>query len=470
MPTQSLAEVKATKDKINVVLIVLDTLRVKNMRCYGYDKPTTPNMDRIAEEGVLFENHFVPGCWTLPSHVSMFTGLYPFTHRADMEHAYLDDEYPTWAEVCHRVGYLTAAFNPNTWIRASAADRGFHVIDSCQKPKSYKHGSRLAADRFERWLSDYGAGDKPFFAFLNFGDPHLAVKPPEPFLSQFLLEGVTPEEAMAVDQDPHKPLTGQRQWTDREWAILESLSDGCVATADDRVGTVRGILESAGALDNTMLIIISDHGDIYNEHPPLMAHVMNVYDCCIHTPLIVRLPGVFDGGKRVKSLVQATDLVPTFLELVGIEQAGPLAPVQGASLVQAMDGEVRDFIYAEDPFPWNELERYRRCPSDFDGRRYYRFLKTVRDHDYKYIYSSRGDDELYFVREDIDEQDNLIDAKPDIAAKMRGDMAAWLADKPIRDLGPALNTSPIKPVTPESWRSMWIWGGAVPTNMGQTGE
>jgi len=470
MPIPSLAGLKASNERLNVVLIVLDTQRVKKMSCYGYDKPTSPNADKIAREGVLFENHFVPACWTLPSHTSMFTGLYPFTHRADMEHAYLDDEYPTWAEVGHELGYLTAAFNPNKWIRAAQADRGFCLIDSCEKPKGGGRVTPFTAERFVQWLEVYRGAPAPFFVFINFGDPHLSCHPSEPFLSQFLLKGVSVEEAMALDQNPHLHPAGQAHWSERQWAILESLNDGCVAKADHYVGAVYDALKREGLLERTVLIVTSDHGDVYHEHPPQMAHVLNVYDTCIHTPLIVRAPGIFEGGKRCFFLVQAVDLLPTFFDVVGVAPHDSLKAIQGISLLRALSGETREFIYAEDPFPWNELERYGSYPNANDMRRFYRFLRTIRDHNYKYIYSSRGEDELYFVRDDVDEQKNLIKEKPEIAREMMGKMEAWLWDKPLRRKPPALNTSPIKSVTPESLRRMEVWRGGVPAQLGARGK
>ncbi|MCX7012844.1 MAG: sulfatase, partial [Candidatus Sumerlaeota bacterium] len=355
MPIPSLAGLKAANPAVNVVLIVLDTQRVKNMSCYGYPKPTTPNSDRIAAEGVLFENHFSPGCWTLPSHTSMFTGLYPFTHRADIEHAYLDDADPTWAEIARKLSYRTAAFNPNTWIRAAQADRGFHLIDSCECPANRPSKQHFTVERFTQWIEAYRGDAKPFFCFLNFSNPHLKCRPAEPFLSQFLQEGVTVEEAMALDQNPHHATGGIRRWTEREWALLESLNDGCVAEADAHVGEVCEALRREGLMDRTLLLITSDHGDVYDEHPPQMAHVMNVYDACLHTPLIARLPEVFEGGRRCPSLVQNVDFLPTFLDVVGAAPHDSLNDIQGLSLLRALHGETREFIYAEDPYPWNEL-------------------------------------------------------------------------------------------------------------------
>ncbi len=462
MPIHSLNGLKAAKDKFNVALIVLDTMRVKNLSCYGYEKETTPNIDRVASEGVLFENHFAPGCWTLPSHVSMFTGLYPFTHRADMEHAYLLNEYPTWAEIARQLGYRPAAFNPNNWIQVAQAERGFSQYDDCMAPTGYTKGTHFTVERFEQWLANYRGDARPFFTFLNFGDPHLPCWPSDKNRARFLLDGVADEEARALDQNPTKRVAGLVDWSKRDFALLESLNDGCVADADDRVGSICAALEREGLLNSTMLIITSDHGDIFDEHPPQMAHTMNVYDACIHVPLIVRLPGVFEGGKRVESLVQNTDYLPTFLELAGASPHPALEPIQGISLVKSMGSEQREFAYAEDGFPWNELERFKAFENASDLRQFYRYLRTIRTHDYKYIYSSNGNDELYFVKVDKDEQNNLIEENPDVARELMQKMEAWLSDMPRRAVSPELNTTPGKPVTPQSKARMELWRGSVP--------
>ncbi|OPZ13534.1 MAG: Choline-sulfatase [candidate division BRC1 bacterium ADurb.BinA364] len=461
MPIAPLAHVNASSKPLNVVLIVIDTLRAKKLSCYGHSRPTSPNIDRLAREGVLFENHFATGCWTLPSHASMFTGMYPFSHRADIEHPYLDTAYPTWAEIATALKCRAAAFNPNNWIRVSQADRGFGLYDECRKPPGYRAGTRFTAERFAQWLATYRGDEAPFFAFLNFGDPHLRCWPLEENRRRFLLEGATEEEAAAIDQKPTRSTAGLARLTERQWAILESLNDGCVADADERVGFVRQTLEAEGLLDDTLLIVTSDHGDIYHEHPPQMAHTMNVYDCCIHVPLVVRLPGVFEGGKRVVSLTQNTDYLPTWLGLAGVELEGALASIQGKSLIDALEGETRAFAFAEDPCPWNELERFERMPGARDLRRFHRLLRTARTHEWKYIYSSNGADELYRIAEDKDEQTNRIDERPDVARQLFEAMDSWLAEMPTRAAPGLVNTAPGKPATFASASRMARWRGAI---------
>jgi len=184
----------------------MDTQRAGNVSCYGYPKKTTPNIDLIASEGVIFYNNIIPGVWTLPSHASLFTGRYVSSHGADAHHEFLQDEFPTMAEILGELGYRTVGFSNNGWVsRASGIARGFdeyylisrdggkaqkvewfYVEEEALRGEERDRGSLKTINAAMSWIERKYDGKQPFFIFINVIEPHGPYWPPEPFRSKFL--------------------------------------------------------------------------------------------------------------------------------------------------------------------------------------------------------------------------------------------------------------------------------------------
>lgn len=459
----------------NVVLIVLDTARAQNFSCYGYQRPTTPNMDAISREGTLFFNAITPSPWTLPSHASIFSGMFPSKHRAHEEHKFLDHQFKTLPEVLKSIGYYTCAISNNSWVSpyfgfargfdaffklwqlfqndsdVSALKKRFReerevrgIIIDLLKPRSlfqnmvngvyrkyfhwrYDYGARRINRMVNRLLSKVLVQNQPFFLFINYLEAHLKYCAPEPYFSRFLSNGTDKRAAKRVNQDAFRYMARQVEMDTHDFEILAALYDAELAYLDFRIGELYGHLKKNGLLDNTVFIITSDHGENLGEHH-LMDHQYCLYDTLLKVPLIVRYPGVFPNRETVSTQVQLVDIFPTVMDLLEMEDQGVLKEIQGQSLVpHRLEGQDRSFTVAEYLGPQPAIERVaRRYPhSERHLVKFNRSLSAIRTPDWKFIEASDGRDELYNIWEDPGETKNLIDAQPDRATQLKKQLAMW---------------------------------------------
>ena len=189
----------------NVLLIVLDTTRRDRLGCYGYEKETTPALDRLAAEGVVYDNAITAGSWTLPAHASLFTGMFPRDHRCTIEYMRLDPHHTTLSDVLRGAGYRTAGFSSNPWVGArSGLQRGFAeffaVWRDVEEDERDEHGAAMVTERALQWI-DAAPSDDPFFLFLNYLEPHLPYNPPASHRDRFLPEGTDPAQVEALCAD-----------------------------------------------------------------------------------------------------------------------------------------------------------------------------------------------------------------------------------------------------------------------------
>lgn len=327
---------------VNVVFIILDTVRAESLGLYGYARPTTPRIERIAARGVMFERAISNAPWTLPSHASLFTGALPWQHRADWRTP-LDERFTTIADYLSRHGYVTAGFTGNLTYttRRSGLARGFiHYDDYGFDPRSLLRsewwGARLAdalaavritglerkpagevrADALD-WLARV---DRPFFAFLNFFDAHA------PYAG-------CDARADAVLQQPvdERIPDHSGRWTERRPRQIAERDryDTSIACIDDEIGRFVDGLDVAGQLDQTLLVITADHGEHFGEHE-LIDHGNSLFDELLHVPLVVSGPGIEPGG-RVTATAGLNDLPATIAAYLGFEEDNPF---EGRSLLE----------------------------------------------------------------------------------------------------------------------------------------
>ncbi|MFC1980593.1 sulfatase, partial [Chloroflexota bacterium] len=252
------------RGKPNILWIVMDTVRADHLSCYDYHRNTTPNIDRVASEGILFENAISAAPWTLPSHASMFTGLFPSKHGADTEHRRLDDDFQTIAEVLRSYGYRTFGYSNNSmavnervnlnqgfdifevttmgkdkvWVSTELADK---LKVNIARPEVHDFvlmddGARETNEVVKRWIADAHQAETPFFVFINYMEAHGPYYPPESYARPFLGEGVSWAEAMSVNQDCRRYITGQVEMGAEDFEILRALYDGEISYLDFRMG------------------------------------------------------------------------------------------------------------------------------------------------------------------------------------------------------------------------------------------
>lgn len=372
---------------LNVLVITLDTTRWDRLGAYGDTSASTPNLDRLASEGVLFEQTIAAVPLTLPSHSTMFTGLLPPRHGVRDNGGYvLDPRHTTLAAVLKQVGWQTGAFVGAFVLDSKwGLDQGFDTYVDRFDVAKYKAASlgdvaRRGSEVVDNAMPWFEAqSGRRFFAWLHFYDAHSPYDAPEPFKSRF---------------------------RDRPYA-------GEIAYVDDQIGRVLRWLEAEKLLDRTVVVAIGDHGESLTEHGE-GTHGLFIYESTTRIPFIVRAPYDRMRGRRIRSAVRSEDLMPTVLDLVGARAPEGL---DGRSLAPLMTGAVADLnldAYSETLYPRNHYGW-----SD---------LKALRSGRFKYIETTRP--ELYDLETDPGEQKNLFDARRPLADRMAAELARLAAEAP----------------------------------------
>jgi len=297
----------------DVLLVTIDTTRADHLGCYGHAEPTTPNIDRFADEAVLFSRAFATNPITLPSHASILTGTYPLFHGVRNNTTYvLDEGMTTLAEILGAESFTTSACIGSFVLDAQFnLDQGFDIYDdrieqgwARDELERRAHNAfgfserkanmvtRAALDQLDRLTAD------PFFMWVHYFDPHEPLDPPEPHHSRFA--------------DPY---------------------EGEIAFVDEQVGVLLDTLRKIGRYDNTIIVVVADHGEGRMDHGE-PTHSLLIFDSTMHVPLIIKAPGS-PGGIRVDDLASTVDIVPTVLDLLDLPIPGE---VQGHSLVPSFSG------------------------------------------------------------------------------------------------------------------------------------
>jgi len=407
----------------NVLLIVLDTVRADAWELYGNDETVAPNLTRLAERGVVFEQAWANAPWTLPSIASAFTGRLPHELSMDWTSA-LGHAHPTLAEALSGRGWLTGGFVGNTRYcsRETGLARGFvHYEDYRLSWADFVFCTGLGrevllsdvplrlgyldwpgrkrADEvsggFLRWLDQHPR--RPFFAFLNYWDAHDPYIAPEPFREHW------PRTKQEDQLMRHWWWIVKRPVTDEQVAMLRGAYEDCIRALDHKVGQLLDDLESRGRLEDTILIVTSDHGEHFGEHN-LFLHGNSVYEPLVHVPLIVAWPGEIPRGVRVHAPVALNGLPNTVLQLIDEPQA-----FSGASWVKHWTGHRRpaaapELQVAELASQPDNPPCYGRSPICRHGP-----MRCIREGRLKYIRAGESAEELYDLRDDPGETNNLID-------------------------------------------------------------
>jgi len=374
-----------THEQPHILLLVLDTHRAERMSIYGYPRNTTPTLARFAEGATIFDWAFAPGQWTIPSHGSMFTGLYPTAHQSIQSYSMLPDSIPTVAEILRGQGYETVGFcnNPLVGVLDNGLKRGFNYfynygatfpdIPRIGDDRPLRRLQRVATDLIKTSIStpierQFGRSplllrlatmplfvpvwsrlfnfkgntvqslkdatdylryhvstrrDHPLFMFVNLMETHLPYYPPQNWLDKWAPYWRHEREArdfirdfnqqsyrwMAPLLNPLKPVENQ---------AISDVYDAEVAWQDHHLKRIFGYLKRSGQLDNTMVIVVSDHGESFGEHD-FMGHAFAIYNELVRVPLLIHYPKLFPPGKRIDHNVSTRRVFHTILEAAGID-------------------------------------------------------------------------------------------------------------------------------------------------------
>jgi arylsulfatase A-like enzyme len=396
-------------ERVNILLIGIDTLRQDHLGCYGYEREISPYIDELSGRGTLCENALSQCPWTLPSFASVLTSLYPSQHGAGINMNSMRTTFPTLAELLAEAGYRTGAIiNVSVLSPEFGVARGFEHYDAC--PAGVRRTADVVTDLALEWLG--GNGDRPFFCFVHYFDPHLSYSPPAPYDTLFD-PGYDGPVGKSFDRDKFLEMkdrlyAAKDAQTAADWFHIEALYDGEIAFTDEAVGRLLKGIEERGLYDNTLVILLSDHGEEFLEHGGF-GHGHTLYNEVIQIPLIFSLPGVLPKGARVKRQVRLIDVMPTVLELAGILGDYRL---EGSSLVSLLKGEgppraARGCLFPPSMAYSEGLHR--------GGER-----KGLAAYPWKFVHHlPTGDEMLFNLADDPDETKNLIYQEPEPLSPLR---------------------------------------------------
>ncbi len=420
------------------VLYVIDTLRRDRIGAYGYDGPTTPYIDRLARDAVVFDNARSAAPWTLPSVVSLLTSSYTSDHRVVEIGQKLGPDRTTLPERLQGLGYRTAAFVANPLAASSAGlERGSEFVEKVKR--------HAALEDVETWLDE--VGDQPFFLYLHTMEPHRPYVAPDRFARRF------------DPVDPHRrrraleALRGFHQLERRDWEngrplgttpgaaeqkrllaelsehreLLNDLYDAGVAWADENLEAVAKMLRQRGAWRNVHVIVLSDHGEEWLDHGGIL-HGQSLYDELVAVPFIWKLPDGGANGRRVAAPASLIDVMPTLLDFAGDSE--PREGLAGRSLRPLLEGAPAE----------NANEAERVTSMRINRMHYFEPFAVQRGHvnvavvsgSWKGIWNVEPDTfELYDLEADPMEQDDVSDKHPEVSERLqRAARARYAGSRP----------------------------------------
>lgn len=404
----------------NVLLVSIDTLRPDHLGSYGYARPTSPNLDALAAAGARFTTVVSPTSWTLPAHMTLLTGLPPEVHGVESDGLRLDAGTMTLAEVLRAHGYVTAGIVSGPYLDAGYGfARGFDHYDDwsavrISRPASHQaHTSPAVVAAAESWL-DGRTGDaahRPFFLFVHFWDVHYDFNPPPPYDRMFdpdytgTVTGLDFETGEAV----HAGMPA------RDLAHVVALYDGEIRYTDAYVGRLIDDLRARGVLDDTLVVVTSDHGEEFFEHGR-KGHRNALYDESIRVPLLIRRPKLVAAGTVVDRQVRLIDVPATILALTDT----PVPPAFGLppSLAPYAGQSLAPFLTSAPP-----AEPALPAFADLQPHA----MSAVRHPETKLIESpfATPKQELFDLATDPSEQTNVADQHPADVTNLHHELEAW---------------------------------------------
>lgn len=455
-------------DLPTIVLVVFDTARWDRFGCYGYERATTPTVDALAADGTRVERMIANGPWTLPSHGSLFTGLYPSQHGSQWQTGphLRENAAPTMAEWLRGLGYETVCATNNGLISPrTGLSRGFDRyafrLDverglprlARRVPKALRGGDS-GGRIINRWIRrEIRSVRRPLFLFVNYLECHWSYAPPPRMLRQVggprfgPVEGLRYRTGLAARAGPWEAIA---RADPRTLDIYSALYDGELANADRHLEELLAILKQSGHLPEgeTVVLVTSDHGEHLGEHggegrPRLADHHASLDDHLVRVPFVGWGPGVI-GEPAVKGgLYELVDVLPSLARLLGLTPpAEHLAGRRSDLLTPVRDGFGEQYAFAEWR-SWTEKERSRlarRNPAyDFSGLA--RDLVCVRDRRFKLVRTGDGTEALYDCEHDPAEEHDLLGDRTETAGRLRDRLDAALAewatwDRPVSQASP----------------------------------
>ena len=471
----------ADDDRPNVLIVVWDTVRADRMSLYGYGRPTTPKLDAWAKDAVVFERATAPGMWTLPSHASMFTGLRQTEHGAMPSWRWLDHRFDTLAELLGGAGYDTFAFSSNLIASPMTnLTQGFETIHTTYKrdgaPKGrYMRAARQATaekllpgdasteispgfqgkadDKWAKavfkdaapvlhkglveWLDERDDG-APWFAYLNMMEAHTPRIPSLSARKRVLNEeqirlGLSTDVSLFAENEY---IIGKRTYTPQELDAIGGVYDAALVDLDDATADLFADLAQRGVLDDTLVILVADHGEALGEHQRF-EHRWSVYEQLLSVPLVVRFPKGTAADvaepRRVSERVSTADVFATVLDVSDTQPKRPV-PTSTSLATRLGKGQWAPQVFTQmlDPFA-TQLASMAKAYPDVDLSPWMRSYCAVYEGSKKLIYASDGAHGLFDVHADPAELKNLYTSEVATAEALEAALGTWEAGLPTYD-------------------------------------
>lgn len=438
----------------NVLFIVWDTVRADRMSLYGHERPTTPWLEEFAAEATVFDRAISASFWTLPAHSSLFTGLPASAHRAvNRRDPWLDGQFTTLAEHLGAHGWDTYAWSTNPYVYVTTnVLQGFRTVDdpmregrwrdlaladtqrcllpddrsssiSQGRPDNSKITPKNAGETIHTalvdWLEERRDPARPWFAFLNYMEAHTPRVPCAEAREAML--GHDPELAalaLSTVADTHRLhrqiLKQGKPLSDRQIEAILAVYDATVLELDRKTGAMIDDLESRGLLDDTIVVITSDHGEQFGEHG-LFNHNFSLYQPLVHVPLIVRWPRALPPG-RVEQTVSTRALYPTLVDLL------ELPPPADTELLPSLRGSPDDRAVTELIRPHSYAKGRKKLNRSY---------RALVEGEWKLIVANDGSRELYALDADPREIEDRAMEEGDRREAMAEHLDAWHAEVPV---------------------------------------
>jgi arylsulfatase A-like enzyme len=424
----------------NIILITLDTTRADHLGCYGYNRPTSPNIDQLALESLLYDRAISPGTWTLPAHASLFTGKFTSSHGARFDpngsllysHAVPGPEpwknqlrmrtiatnEHTLASLLKTAGYETGSVVAGPYLkRIFGLAKGFDFHDEDNVASYNGRPAEEVTDSALKWLEK--ASEKPLFLFLNYFDPHRPYQPPYEYAKKFV--------SFKKPYGVRYLFLSALKRMDRN--LFSRLYDAEICYMDHHLGRLFDGLKRFGIYDGSWIIVTSDHGELIGEHNRF-SHGDRPYQEVVHIPMIVKGPGG-RGARRTDSWIQLTDVLPMILEWLDIETP------------EGIQGSVPPNI--DHPIL---IESRTMPPFEKDGH----WTAIIDKESMKYIGNTKGINMLFDLKRDPGEHKNLLAQYPERGKSMSDAIDSYLARLP--EPGPQTPPQQLDQETIEALRAL----------------
>ncbi len=410
----------------NVVLVSLDTLRADRLSLYGHRRSTSPWLDRFSRTATVFQNASSQAPRTIDSHMSLFTSVYPSSHQMVEATARLNPSFATVTEIFKENEYHTAGFTESGFVgHQYGFQRGFDSYWEREMPEGAGGNVAETFTEASDWIRDNH--QKKFMMFLHTYEAHVPYCPPPPYFGLFRdeyegeLAGECVTKTMIFDYN-----TEQVHPSPHDWEYMVSMYDEEIRYLDEYFGRFLNTLEETGIADETIIVVVSDHGEEFMEHIMFGKHAHAIWQQQLHVPLIFRIPDFDSKEPCIETPVSLVDVAPTLLELTSIRIPSQF---RGRSLVPMMRGEEDD--EAEPVLQFSENHGYALRAS-VRGRRYkliHNYGLTEEKEDFLELYPKYaenlvpyGEFELYDLLEDPREKHNLATERPDVLQEMLAEL------------------------------------------------